>query len=193
MMENIDNESVSLKHDAIPDVCQICGYTHYHEADSHPLSHITQILPNLFLGSRTNAQNIYEVRYFDIQTIINVALEIPRVCCDEFKYVKYNWDDIFCYDILSELDSVTDIMHSEISKGNNVLIHCAAGVSRSASAVIGYLMKYEKMDYDEAFTRVKSLRSCINPNLGFVDQLKIYGDKLSKENHGDGPSLTEIQ
>jgi len=140
MEENIYNESIRLKHNQMPNDCQICGYTDYHEADSHSLTHITQILPNLFLGSRTNAQNIYEVRYFDIQTIINVALEIPKICCDEFKYVKYNWDDIFCYDILSELDNVVDMIHSEILKGNNVLIHCAAGVSRSASAVIGYLM-----------------------------------------------------
>lgn len=159
--------------------CQICGYTYYDESDSHPLSHITQILPHLFLGSRNNAQNIYEVKHFDINTIINVATEIPKICSDEFKYIKYEWDDIFIFDILSELDEICSQIHSEIMNGRNVLVHCAAGVSRSASVVIGYLMKYKMMDYEKAFFHVKSLRSCINPNSGFIDQLKKYSETIS--------------
>jgi len=36
-----------------------------------------------------------------------------------------------------------------------VLIHCAAGVSRSASFTIAYLMKEYKMPYQKAYTHVK--------------------------------------
>jgi len=167
------------------DVCQICGYVSYHKSDSHPLIHMTFILPYYYIGAKNNAYNRYELKYFDIKTIINVAWEIQKVCTDEFKYIKYDWDDIFCFDILVDIDDIVDQIHDEIIKENAVLIHCAQGVSRSASVVIGYLMKYEKMNFDDAYKHVKSLRSCINPNSGFVDQLKKYSKSLSSTNATD--------
>ena len=163
--------------------CHICGYEYYHPDDSHSLCHMTLIIPHLYLGSKTNAQYLCELQYFNINTIINVACEIPKICNDKFKYIKYNWDDIFIFDILVDIDDIVDQIHTEITNENSVLVHCAKGISRSASVVIGYLMKYKKMSYNDAYKYVKTLRSCINPNSGFVDQLKIYGDKLSNTNN----------
>ena len=51
-------------------------------------------------------------------------------------------------------------------------MHCAAGISRSASVVIGYLMYSEKLAFKEAAEAVKGVRPLINPNPGFVVQLK---------------------
>ena len=139
---------------------------------------MTCILPQLYLGSKNNVDNLYELQYFDIKTIINVPKELPKICSDEFKCIKYNWDDVFFFDILTDLDKIVDQIHNEIIDGNSVLVHCAKGISRSASVIIAYLMKYNKMDYDNAYKYVKSLRSCIDPNIGFVEQLLKYGEKL---------------
>ena len=49
----------------------------------------------------------------------------------------------------------------------NVLVHCFAGVSRSASIIIAYLMKEKNNTYKEAFSFVKAKRSIIDPNFGF--------------------------
>jgi protein-tyrosine phosphatase len=57
-------------------------------------------------------------------------------------------------------------------QNRKVLVHCAAGVSRSASFVIAYIMKSRKIGFDEAYTFVKSKRPIITPNSGFVKQLK---------------------
>ncbi|CAK74625.1 unnamed protein product (macronuclear) [Paramecium tetraurelia] len=56
----------------------------------------------------------------------------------------------------------------------NVLVHCYAGISRSATIVIAYLMKSYKMTLDEAFKYVQQLRPIINPNPGFMKQLQQY-------------------
>jgi len=52
------------------------------------------------------------------------------------------------------------------------LVHCAAGVSRSASFMIAFLMKDQGIGYEESRKIVKSKRNIVNPNSGFVSQLK---------------------
>lgn len=52
-----------------------------------------------------------------------------------------------------------------------MLIHCQAGVSRSATIAISYIMKNSTLTMLEAFKFVKSKRSIIAPNLNFMGQL----------------------
>ena len=65
-------------------------------------------------------------------------------------------------------------------KKTNIFIHCMAGVSRSASLVIFYIMKEKKWDYDKSFEFVQKIRTFINPNSDFVNQLKEYYEKYIK-------------
>lgn len=53
-----------------------------------------------------------------------------------------------------------------------VLVHCNAGVSRSATLVMGYLIVICGFSFDDAYDLVKSKRSCVRPNDGFLKQLK---------------------
>ncbi len=159
-----------------PNICQICGYISYHDKEIHQLSHMTLIIPYLYLGSKLNSNNFYELKSVEVKTIINVAWEVINIQYDEFKYIKYDWDDIYDFDILLDLDKIVDQIHNEITNKNTVLIHCAQGVSRSASVVIAYLIKYNNMNYNEAYAYVKTLRSCIDPNTGFIEQLKKYSE-----------------
>lgn len=52
-----------------------------------------------------------------------------------------------------------------------VLVHCVAGISRSATFVIYYLMKSRSMPLLKAFTIVKKKRDIIHPNPGFLRTL----------------------
>jgi dual specificity phosphatase 12 len=54
-----------------------------------------------------------------------------------------------------------------MNKGGKVLVHCFAGVSRSATIIIAYMMQEHGMNYHSAFKFVKSKRPFINPNEGF--------------------------
>ena len=64
---------------------------------------------------------------------------------------------------------------------NNILVHCAAGMSRSASLVALYLMKVKGWDYDTCYQFMKERRPVVDPNYGFVEQLREYYDKIIKQ------------
>jgi protein-tyrosine phosphatase len=53
-------------------------------------------------------------------------------------------------------------------KKTNVLVHCFAGVSRSASIIIAYLMKINGWTVEKSFNFVRDKRRVIGPNPGFM-------------------------
>lgn len=55
--------------------------------------------------------------------------------------------------------------------GGKVLIHCRAGISRSATVCIAYLMYGGHLTLDEAHDYLKRCRPLISPNLNFMRQL----------------------
>jgi len=55
--------------------------------------------------------------------------------------------------------------------GRSVLVHCAGGVSRSATVVLAYLILARKMTLNEAYHHVQVRRPIIAPNAGFFNQL----------------------
>jgi len=83
-------------------------------------------------------------------------------------------------DIVSHFDECFAFIDTARDTGGRVLVHCMAGVSRSASIVIGYLMKVKDMDFVTAFNHVKAKRPTIRPNDGFMHQLQNYGCQLKQ-------------
>lgn len=55
--------------------------------------------------------------------------------------------------------------------GGRVLVHCQAGISRSATICLAYLIHARRVRLDEAFEFVKRRRQVISPNLAFMGQL----------------------
>lgn len=70
--------------------------------------------------------------------------------------------------------------------GKGLLIHCQAGVSRSATIVIAYLMKHTRMTMTDAYKFVKGKRPIISPNLNFMGQLLEFEEDL---NNGVTPRI----
>jgi protein-tyrosine phosphatase len=72
-----------------------------------------------------------------------------------------------------------EFVQTAIAAGGIVLVHCFSGVSRSAT-VVAYLMQHHSMGLTKAVTLVRSKRSRINPNPGFVMQLRKFEARLQQ-------------
>lgn len=59
-----------------------------------------------------------------------------------------------------------------------MLVHCGAGVSRSAALVIAYLMRRFTWPAERAREHARARRSLVNPNQGFWRQLCAFEAEL---------------
>nr|KAF6373496.1 dual specificity phosphatase 26 [Pipistrellus kuhlii] len=59
--------------------------------------------------------------------------------------------------------TAADFIHRALSlPGGKILVHCAVGVSRSATLVLAYLMLYHHLTLVEAIKKVKDHRGNLN-------------------------------
>lgn len=76
------------------------------------------------------------------------------------------------------LHEAADFIHKHISAGENVYIHCRAGVGRSAMAVAAYLIKYQGKTVKQACEIIKTSRprSTIKNKTSALDAFKADND-----------------
>lgn len=159
-------------------------YKFYNSFEDHNADHMTKIVDDLYLGGMNNARNSQELKHFGINAIINGAMEltINSEMKEKYDYTKFEWDDTIEFSNTKEfsesLEIVADTIHSKLKSGLTVLVHCFAGISRSTSAILAYLIKYKKMTYTAAFEMVQKVRPIIKPNPGFIQQLRDFKDYL---------------
>lgn len=67
-----------------------------------------------------------------------------------------------------------------LERDTGVLIHCQAGISRSSTILIAYIMFHSTLSMFEAYRYVKEKRAIISPNLNFMGQLLEFEQKLTK-------------
>ena len=75
-------------------------------------------------------------------------------------------------------ERATEKIHAHRLGRGRALVHCMAGVSRSASICIAYLMRFCDMSLREAFYFLRDKRCVVRPNVGFWRQLIEYEKKL---------------
>lgn len=133
-----------------------------------------QITKKIWVGDWASSCDKWFLRRNNIKTIIclNQRKKDPAILTwyqdNGIKHVYVQIDDVPCAPIEQYFYPLAlEINGTE----GNVLIHCTAGISRSATICIYYLMAHHGMNCYEALDFAKLKRPRINPNSGFVKKL----------------------
>ena len=131
-----------------------------------------QITPNLYLACAKTARSRYFLDSNNIYGIINVTTNEPSAYPESYDYLRVIINDQPTEKIHLFFGDVVEFIRRHHSLGHSVLVHCQMGISRSATLVIAYLMIDGHKTLGEAFQQVKSVRQQIDPNDGFIKQLR---------------------
>lgn len=71
-------------------------------------------------------------------------------------------------------DKVSTFMLKQRLDHKKILVHCYAGISRSVSLTVAFLMNLLCCDDQTCLLWIKNKRSCANPNVGFLKELNRY-------------------
>jgi predicted protein tyrosine phosphatase/HD superfamily phosphodiesterase len=135
---------------------------------------MTNLAPFVFLGSLETAQNKEFLLKNNIGAVLNVSKTIPnfyeRVEADEVEYLRIPVDDAFNQPMKDYFQPAIAFINAAINRQKGVLIHCLAGISRSATIAVAYFMLRNNWSLDKTYTWLKTLRP-VSPNLCFMGQL----------------------
>jgi len=140
---------------------------------------LTQVLPQLYLGTEQDAQQAERLIGLGITHIISI------VGGGRYKdlYPKHTYiplRDNGSSNLLDKLENSWAFTMESQEPGNKLFIHCQLGQNRSASFVIGFLMKSMNLSLYEAYTLVKEKRQLIHPHKKYMEQLRQLDLKLHK-------------
>ncbi|XP_060563597.1 dual specificity protein phosphatase 14-like isoform X2 [Ruditapes philippinarum] len=142
---------------------------------------IAQINDHLFLSS-AGAIKTDRIRSLGITNIVNCTMEIPNLKLPSVECVQIHVEDTPSARLGMYFDRCADKIHQVHKSGGKILVHCVAGVSRSASLCMAYLMKYQRMTLDQSYYHIKKRRPVIHPNVGFWRQLIEFERRLFGRN-----------
>ena len=98
------------------------------------------ILERLYLGNMDNAKNERMLRRNKITHVLSICPAQP-FSFPGISYMHVPIKDTPEQDIYSWFDRCHRFIRTAVERNGAVLVHCQAGVSRSATVIIAYLMK----------------------------------------------------
>lgn len=136
---------------------------------------IHYIIDNIYLGDCGHDEN--ELLELGISHVFNIS---PHTYRDYKQIIEFQLPihDSLDQDITTVMPEILHEVRNLLDAGKKIYIHCYAGVSRSASLVILYIMVFYRKKFDDAFKFVREKRACIQPNSSFVKQLKSLEDTI---------------
>jgi len=121
-----------------------------------------QIIPRLWLGNFNSSQDANFLKQNRITVVVNCTKDLPFLKLPGvFKYRVPVHDNLEMVEILSMIgwiEKVLPLIDQHYQKGRTILIHCAAGMQRSAIITLSYLYKYHTHNAGEALYAIKSRR-----------------------------------
>nr|XP_033790787.1 dual specificity protein phosphatase 22 isoform X1 [Geotrypetes seraphini] len=154
---------------------------------------MNKVLPGLFIGNFKDARDIEELRKNKITHILSIH-DSARPMLEDMKYLCIPASDSPSQNLTRHFKESIKFIHECRLGSECCLVHCLAGVSRSVTLVVAYVMTVTDFGWEEALSAVKCARTCANPNMGFQKQLQEFEKhdmhqfrKWLKDTYGESP------
>ena len=148
-----------------------------------------EIIPRVWLGNRRAAHDVDWLTANNINMVMNCSKDIPfasdtkekrrllyRIAVDD----SLKDEDINFFTQSSE--EVAYTLVREYNAGRRILIHCMAGMQRSACAMALFLMTLNRWTAQQAINYIQSIRAiAFTPGVNFMPTLQYYEQKLFSE------------
>lgn len=136
---------------------------------------ISQVRPGLYIGSqKAEESSLSMLRDYGISSVLQLGTgPTMKPTHPSLLYKCMSVRDEDNVDLVRLLikEKALDFIDQALHTGA-ILIHCQVGMSRSATAVLAYLMTREKVSFDAALQSLLKCRSIVRPKMGFCNQLK---------------------
>lgn len=153
----------------------------------------TRILPFLFLGSQRDAQDPELLAAHNIGYELNVSTSCPKPdFIPDAHFLRIPVNDSHADKLRPHFARACRFLDKVRESSGCVLVHCLAGVSRSPTVAIAYVMRHLGLSSDDAYRYVKSKRPSISPNFNFLGQLLEYERELRGEALGPTTHPTPV-
>ncbi|XP_053127575.1 dual specificity protein phosphatase 22-A-like isoform X3 [Hemicordylus capensis] len=139
-----------------------------------------QVVDGLYLGNIRDAEDRENLAKNGITHILSVHSNAKPVL-EDMTYLCISASDSSNQNLMQHFKECIRFVHEcRLHKGG-CLIHCLAGVSRSTTILVAYLMTVTKLGWEECLAATKAVRSYVSPNFGFQQQLQEYEATLLNE------------
>lgn len=144
--------------------------------DTNPDLRVGKMFEFLYFGSQDVACDLNILNVFQITDVLSIGITVPQYNNLTYKFIEAY--DLPSFNMQNVFDGCFLYIENIRLLGRRVFIHCNAGISRSPTIIVAYVMKYLRISFEDAFNLVKKARLTINPNIGFISQLKVYENYL---------------
>ncbi|XP_057288242.1 LOW QUALITY PROTEIN: dual specificity protein phosphatase 15 [Pezoporus wallicus] len=141
---------------------------------------MSQILPGLYLGNFIDAKDLEQLTRNKITHIVSIH-ESPQPLLQDITYLRIPLPDTPEANIKRHFKECITFIHQCRLHGGNCLVHCLAGISRSTTVVVAYVMAVTELSCQEVLEAIRTIRPVANPNPGFRQQLAEFGGGAARK------------
>ncbi|KAL1415922.1 hypothetical protein MTO96_028516 [Rhipicephalus appendiculatus] len=165
----------------------------------------TCVLPFLLLGNERDARDAELLQRLGVGYVLHVTPALPQQTtavppttaagtdtattgvqqehCPGIRCKRLPASDSCHQNLKQFFDDAFQFLDEAHASGSRVLVHCHAGVSRSPTITVAYLMHHLRLPLVDAYRYLKAKRPIISPNLNFMGQLVELEQKLAQNDH----------
>lgn len=152
-----------------------------------------EVREGLYIGDFTDAAMVKAAEVPPVSHVLSLVgsstspVDSKRLAesagADKLQRLAVPLQDVDSQNLLDNLENCLEFIEKGRARGG-VLVHCVAGVSRSAAVVTAYLMHKEHLSAADALTSLRKASPGVCPNYGFMEQLAIFenmGNKVDRD------------